>query len=226
VSSPSAWLTPDEIPAGFYCRELEIPANIFIQAAVAGALLPLTYPENWELFGTVTPEEIALAMSVMYEKFSDLPGACMQSLLPPVILTEEQSQNTNGGTFTSAAWRTRVLNTKRADVDGIIALSNNQFTLPIGRWLVKWRAPVNSVSRHQTLLYDVTADVGMQFGTSSFASGSGDFSHGELVFDVAVAHAFEIRHRCQTSVSSTGLGVASNFGTEVYTTVELYQIVG
>lgn len=225
MSKTSAWLTPDEIPADFYCRALSIPANIYIQAAVTGALLELTFPEKWEQVGAVTPEEMAAAMLTMLNKFSDQQGICVETLLPPIMLTDEKSQNTPGGGFTSGAYRTRTLNTKRADPGGIVLLSANQFTLPIGRWFVRWRSPVNGVNRHQTLLYDVTASVGMQFGTSSFASGSGDFSHGELVFDVPVAHAFEIRHRCQTTVSVNGFGVESNFGTEVYTTVELFQIM-
>lgn len=63
----NGWLTPDTIPADRICRVLSIPKEYeYIIPAVMGALYPLTQPENWEQFGTVTPHQMAAAMLQMY----------------------------------------------------------------------------------------------------------------------------------------------------------------
>lgn len=68
----NAWLTPDSIPTETVCRTLVIPAEFEeIYSAVSGALYPLTLAENWEQFGSVTPEQIASAMLIMYLAFLD-----------------------------------------------------------------------------------------------------------------------------------------------------------
>ena len=48
------------------------------------------------------------------------------------IIADQKSSTTQGGGFTSGAWRTRDLNTEIADADGIVSISSNQFTLGAG----------------------------------------------------------------------------------------------
>jgi hypothetical protein len=74
--SKHGWLTPNEIPEATVCRSLFIPDDPEIVAAVSGALLPLTKAYNWELFGTVTPEQMATAMMEMY--FNWLSSECTE----------------------------------------------------------------------------------------------------------------------------------------------------
>ncbi len=52
-------------------------------------------------------------------------------------ICNEQPSGTEGGTFTSGAWRVRDLNTEIADPDGIVSISSNQFTLGAGSYLIK-----------------------------------------------------------------------------------------
>jgi len=59
-----AWLTIDE-PGEDTCRVFHIPENFVPH--VMGALGELTYPENWEQDGTLTPEECAEYMGAMWE---------------------------------------------------------------------------------------------------------------------------------------------------------------
>lgn len=65
------YLTPETIPTDTQCGMLVIPADSAIIAAVNGALLELIEPGNWELFGSITPEEIAAAMQTMVFAFFD-----------------------------------------------------------------------------------------------------------------------------------------------------------
>ena len=50
------------------------------------------------------------------------------SLFPTAIIAHQNTSNTDAGTFTSGAWRTRDLNAEISDPDGIVTLSSNQFT--------------------------------------------------------------------------------------------------
>ncbi len=74
------WLTPDTIPiGGEVCRLLVIPADVYLIAAVTGALYELTFPKNWEPFGEKTPDETADAMADMLAAYmeSDCGGGGM-----------------------------------------------------------------------------------------------------------------------------------------------------
>lgn len=63
----SPWLTPDTLPTGeTKCLPVLIPNSTGFQACVEGALLALTELENWEEFGTATPEECVDAATEMY----------------------------------------------------------------------------------------------------------------------------------------------------------------
>jgi len=221
------WLTPDEIPSEGIRRWLCIPNTPALLAAVTGALLPLAYTESWEQYGNVTSEEAALAMSLMLEEFLAQESACMPILREPILLFDQKAQNTAGGTFTSGAWQQRVLNSKQGDADEIVALANNRFTLPIGRWWIKWEAPAYLVSGHQTLLYNVTQGTGVKYGSSERSAAAGasvTHSRGSVLYDVPTPMQFEIQHRCATTVATNGFGFPTNFAAEIYTQVEIYLI--
>lgn len=65
------WLTGDEVPTTFKCREVRIPDNPAFVSALNGAVLELTYPHNWEQFGTLTPQEMAAAFLDVYFALQD-----------------------------------------------------------------------------------------------------------------------------------------------------------
>lgn len=64
--------TPSLIPDDTTCRTLQIPANGAWQAVVMGALLALTYPENWQQFeGAITREEAAeRAVEMIFDAYA------------------------------------------------------------------------------------------------------------------------------------------------------------
>ena len=63
--------TPDSIPTTVYCGRLRIPDDIYILAAVKGAILELTKPENWTQLGLVSPEDMAAQMQLMYDEMME-----------------------------------------------------------------------------------------------------------------------------------------------------------
>lgn len=62
------WMTPDSEPAETQPIVLEVPDHETWLAAVRGALFDLARQENWEQFGTLTPEETANRYLEMWEE--------------------------------------------------------------------------------------------------------------------------------------------------------------
>lgn len=148
--------------------------------------------------------------------------------IPHVILEDQQSSGTDGGTATSGADQTRVLNTEVRDVLGVCSLSSNQFTLTTGTYYIEWSAPAAAVAGHQTLLRDVSNSANLDRGTteaSTVSTTSTIRSTGQSVVTIAGAsNAYEIRHRVNTTRATNGYGVAASFGTEVYTRVKIWKL--
>lgn len=70
------WLTPSTLPADTICRVLFIPNSLEVLACVIGALQDLTFTYNWELYGSVTPSQMAAAMMTMFDQFCFNQGVC------------------------------------------------------------------------------------------------------------------------------------------------------
>lgn len=143
---------------------------------------------------------------------------------PDVILEDQKTSGTNGGTFTSGADRTRDLNTEVRDVLGIDTLSGNQFTLPAGTYVIEWSAPAAGVTFHQSMLYDVTGAAVLKRGESQDAvNNNNSMSRGYHVVTVGGSNTFEIRHRCAATIATSGFGLAASFGTELYAWVRIWK---
>jgi len=143
------------------------------------------------------------------------------------IICDEKSNTTDAGTFTAGDWRTRDLNTELYDPDSIVSISSNQFTLAAGSYLIEWICPALRVGRHQSRLYDVTGSASVQHGKSAVsdtgADGDGNDSDGAARITISANNIYEIQHRCGSTYSSTGLGHAADFGTEIFTLVKIFK---
>tara|TARA_Y100000310_G_scaffold36243_1_gene34134 strand:- start:884 stop:1480 length:597 start_codon:yes stop_codon:yes gene_type:complete len=142
------------------------------------------------------------------------------------IICDQKSAGTDGGTFTSGAWRTRDLNTEIADPDGIVSISSNQFTLGAGSYLIKWSAVGARVAKHKSALYDVTGTAYIDYGDVRWGDGydgEPDPSTGMARVTPSGSNVYEIRHYAQNSYSTYGFGFAG--GTDVDSTVEKYTFV-
>jgi len=142
-----------------------------------------------------------------------------------VIIEDQKPQGTNGGTFTSGAWRTRDLNTLVFNHNSLASLGGNRFTLPAGTYCIDWDAPAFDVAVHRSALYNYTTSTIVAYGTSmrtgSLTSAS---SNGTTVITITSPTSFEIRHICKITRDTNGFGVATTFGTEIYTRVRIKKI--
>lgn len=146
-----------------------------------------------------------------------------------VLVRDEKTQNTAGGTFTSGAWQTRTLNTEVSDPDGICSLSSNQVTLSAGTYECFISCPAFGVERHQARLQNVTDATTVIVGTSAYCTSNGTATgqSASIVvgrFTIGASKALEVQHRCQSTLATTGFGTEGNFGTEVYTVAEFRKV--
>jgi len=142
------------------------------------------------------------------------------------IIADVKSNATNGGTFSSGDWRTRDLNTEISDADGITSISSNQFTLQAGTYFINARMPYMMVGFAKMKLYNVTdsSDTAMsESGYSSTGVSANFYIDLKTRITISAAKVFEIQMAGQVTRSSYGYGYSSSFGTEVYTTVEIYK---
>lgn len=144
-----------------------------------------------------------------------------------IVLEDQKTQNTEGGTFTSGAWRTRDLNTEVVDTGGDCSLSSNQFTLTAGTYEIIAVAPAALVNRHQIRLQNVTDGTTVLTGKPSISGASDNTQTDSILlgrFTIGASKALEIQHQCQTTYGTSGFGLAANFTTEVYTVVALRRV--
>lgn len=146
-----------------------------------------------------------------------------------IILQEQQTSGTNGGTFTSGTKQTRVLNTKPTDTGSDCSLSSNLFTLSAGTYEIEASAPGYFCGSHKTFLQNTTAGTTILTGTSEYSSNAntdGVVTRSLIVgrFAVAAGQALAIQHQCQATKATNGFGQACSFGTEIYTTVQLRRV--
>ena len=146
-----------------------------------------------------------------------------------IKITDTKPSSTNGGTFTSGAWRTRDLNTIDTDDTEEVSLSSNEFTLPAGTYILKAFVPAYKVNYHKAKLYDITNSTDKLIGTSANTDNNTYVVTNSIIagkFTITSSTIFEIRHYCITTRSSDGFGQGYTPGitSEVYTTVELWKV--
>lgn len=152
-------------------------------------------------------------------------------------ICDKKDDDVDGGTFTSGDWRDRDLNTELFDSGGIVSVPGdytNSFELDSGTYLIYWWAPASDCSRHQTRLRRVSdvVDATQGYGSNSYSHTSGNGQ--SISWGVSYATSFgsfsnfKIQHRCQTTKSTTGFGIAVDWGGsdfEIYTLVEIYKLI-
>ena len=165
---------------------------------------------------SMTPERVAQAIAA-------LAGG---GGLDYIYIRDEKASATQSGTFTSAAWQTRVLNTEVNDSGGHAALSSNQITLQAGTYTFRARGPAYQVSVNKLKLKNIT-DTIEYIGSNAYASIAGDEGSDSFVagrFTIASAKVFELQHRCNTTKATNGLGPSTGMGVvEVYAEIEFWK---
>ena len=152
-------------------------------------------------------------------------GLIMGEDMKVAIVYDEKTQNSNGGTFTTGAWRQRDLNTK-LDPDNIVSIASNQVTiLQSGKYLIRANCPAYSVGRHQCRLLKNGSL--LQQGTSQYAIIAYGGENRSFVAYCGMLDAndvIKLEHQCEaTSPTNYGFGVgdSSSYGVEIFSIMEI-----
>lgn len=143
---------------------------------------------------------------------------------------DQKTSGTNGGTFTSGAWRTRDLNTTLTNEISGASLGSNVITLPAGTYFVIGRAPAFGVSRHSIRLYNTTDGAALLYGAPAYEASSTDYGYSHITgrFTIAGSKNITLQHICQGTVSSNGFGVAVgsiiSVPNEVYSDLMIWKV--
>lgn len=159
-------------------------------------------------------------------EFGDLPAS--GKFKSYAVICDQKAINTSGGTFTSGAWQVRNLNTEITDPDGIVSIASNQFTLQAGTYLIKWHPPAYNCGRHVSRLVESGGTTVIGYGTAEYCENTKAVisrSIGLARVSITGATSYEIEHRCETTVTTYGLGVESTISPSIYTIVEIYKEV-
>ena len=142
------------------------------------------------------------------------------------VIADQKSATTQGGSFTTGAWRTRDLNTEIADADSIVSISSNQFTLGAGSYLIKGYASVYRTNGHQVRIYNVTDSAEVAVGCNGMSHASYYTMNPSVVtgrVTITGDTVFEFQHRNANTINTYGFGQKISWGTEQYALVEIFK---
>jgi hypothetical protein len=137
---------------------------------------------------------------------------------------EEQVAGTHGGTFSSGAWTKRTLNTSVTNEISSASLATSQISLPAGTYYIEAFAPTYNVGAHQVRLYNTTDAASTLVGRNEYSASNGTSASVYGRFTIAGTKVFELQHRCTVTGTTTGLGAAISWGTEVYSEVSIWKV--
>lgn len=161
------------------------------------------------------------------EAFSGYTGAIAAVAVSVAWLEHTETSGTDGGTLTTGSRQTVTLNSEYDDPDNIVTLSSNQFTLQAGTYYIQWDHIVMDVDNAQSWLRNTTDGTDDGIGFSVYAQAStaaAAHSGGAVRITIPSAKTFELQAECGATSSSTyGLGPASSFDSEVFTSVKIVK---
>lgn len=158
-----------------------------------------------------------------------LSNAGTQPLVQTAYVKDVKAATTDGGTFTSGAWRTRDLTTLENPFNVTwISLAANQFTLQAGTYEIDGEAPARAVDSHKTKIRNITAStddiIGAEANTGS-AVAAENRSRVMGILTVTGPTVFELQHQCTTTKATNGFGSNGGFSvSEVYSMVKITKI--
>lgn len=152
-------------------------------------------------------------------------GATIQT----AVFNDTKAAGTDGGTFTSGAWRTRDLNTTQQNSITGCSLSSNQITLPAGTYLIQGAAPAAAVDLHQARIYNITDSAMLFLGMTAFDGTTfiNNSSQFVGVITLAAQKVIEVQDRCDLTRATDGFGqgnYSGGWGDSIFTTISITKV--
>lgn len=145
-------------------------------------------------------------------------------------IQDRKPVGTDGGTFTSGAWRTRDLNTVLVNNIVGASLNTNRITLPAGTYFIVAEAPALGCSSHVSRLEQITpSPLTLINGTPS----NSPVTNGSVVFSkmweniiLSEQVIMELQHICYSTRADVGFGAGYNMGQvlNIYSDVKIWKV--
>lgn len=146
-------------------------------------------------------------------------------------IKDVQASGTAGGSSTSGAYQTRVLNNLTGDTS-FITLASNQFTLQPGTYHIEAMAPSNASVNNKIKIRNITDSLDVAIGTSMTNGNAGSAFTVSVqptligTFSITSAKVFELQHRVSSSRATDGYGSATSFGdSEIYAQIKVTKVL-
>jgi hypothetical protein len=153
----------------------------------------------------------------------------LKAMEKTLVLKHTEAAGTAGGTLSSGSWATRKLNTIEGDQSFLVSLSSNQFTLKPGLYFIDAFMICRRVQRFQGRLRNITDNTNVMSGSSDEAASDSNVTSRNIIkgyISISAQKTFALQQQCSTTITTNGLGNASNFGiTELYAGAAIRRIV-
>jgi len=146
-------------------------------------------------------------------------------LCPRAIYSHTEAANTNGGTTTTGAWRDVTYNTEAEDTIGA-SIASNVITLPSGTYDIDaWHTFYNG-NYIRLKLYNNTTGADIKLGMSIYNTVSTHSTIATVATRLTIAAQTDIKvmYQCSATSSNYGMGVAVNYGIELYGEVKIVKV--
>ena len=189
--------------------------------------MPLTKIQSLGITdGTIVNADINASAGIVASKLSGVQGKFESALLH---VRDEKASGTHGGGFTSGSFLKRDLNTTLTNEISGASISSSVITLPAGTYYIKASAPACECQFHKAKLTNTTDSSDVIIGTSQHNRADNNYavSRSYVIgrFTIASSKNFELQHRCSTTRSTDGFGLATSFSVvEVYTDVQIWKV--
>lgn len=147
---------------------------------------------------------------------------------PDCVLEDQKVAGSSGGSATTAAWTTRVLNTKVRDPYNLVSLSSNQFTSTVDGW-VDWLTTFCRCNSARSRLYNVTDGTVVSLSTTDFMTDNATSSSNVQSTGCAAVvggKTYRIEYWIQVNGGAgVGLGYSNSStpGTEIYSRLKFWR---
>jgi len=143
------------------------------------------------------------------------------------IFQDQKVSGTAGGNATTGSFLKRTLNT--TVINNIVAcsLASDVITLTAGSYLITANAPFYRVNNLQIRLQNTTAGTTLILGTSGLSESNGEEVSNAVMnglITLTGSTTLELQYRVATNTNANSLGVATSWGTEVYSNIMIQQV--
>ncbi|MEH1817289.1 MAG: hypothetical protein V7L09_33500 [Nostoc sp.] len=145
-----------------------------------------------------------------------------------IQMRETQPSGTEGGNATAGAWTKRKLNNIASDDTASVTLSNNEFVLPAGTYILNAISPFYRTATSRIRLRNVTDNI-VLLNSASIYPGSGVdvqcFSEISGKFAIAANKSLALEYRVFRNQDSGSLGLSSGWGVEeIFSIIDLFKL--